>query len=504
MIFGIGLNKTATTSLSKALNMLGIYCVHHPTERQVRRLQRKKPVKFGAVCDWPIPKIWRQLAEKYPQAKFILTWRDLDTWVASRQNHVNRNLRRIANNPQARETWLWIDQASDKQYAKEHNDEVIKYFGDDPNFLLLNICGETGEQCWKKLCKFLDKPIPKQPFPHVNKGNYVEMDFEPVIGRYPIPTAMKSPKDRRPVWRGGVLQIWVTRSCDKSCFGCTQGSNLKGPFTSITVDQFREACRSLRNPNYFGVVGMFGGNPTTHKEFEKLCEVMREEIPYEQRGLWCNKLFGKGAICRETFNPEVSNINVHLDQDAADEFKRDWSEAKVKGLKEDSRHSPPYVALKDVVPDERERWHLISRCDINQLWSAMICVFRGELRAYFCEIAGAQAMLSQHKPEYPDLGHPVVPGWWNRPIQSFDEQIRHHCHNCGIPLKGYGELATNPNGMEQVSKTYQDIYIPKTSGRNVQLVTLRTELGAPLLRATDYIENGANPILQERGQELAR
>lgn len=302
---------------------------------------------------------------------------------------------------------------------------------------------------------------------------------------------MKSPRDRRHgIWRDGVMQIWVTRACDLSCFGCTQGSNLAGKPRMITVEQFDQACRSL--DGYFGVVGMFGGNPATHPQFDELCRVMRARIPYEQRGLWCNNLRGKGAHARITFNPAFSNLNVHMSREAHDEFVRDWPECAhvVKGLDGDSRHSPPYVAMQDVVPDEAERWRLIETCDINRLWSAMICVFRGELRGYFCEIAAAQAMLHQDDPSYPDLGVEIKPGWWNIGMETFAEQVKFHCHACGIPLRSRGELAVTGR-VEQVSVTHADIYKPKVKGREVQVVQLREELGKdPLPRATDYIENG--------------
>lgn len=303
---------------------------------------------------------------------------------------------------------------------------------------------------------------------------------------HPLPASMKSPRDIRPsVWSGGVLQIWVTRACDKSCFGCTQGSNLGGKPEMITPEQFEQACISLKD--YFGVCGMFGGNPCSHPKFGELCEIMREHVPFARRGLWSNNLLGKGAIARATFNPSVSNLNVHKDQAAYDEFRRDWPQAQPFGLHEDSRHSPPFVALQDVIPDEAERWRLIGQCDVNQFWSAMICVFRGELRGYFCELAGAQAMLHQHEPDYPDLGLPVVPGWWNQGMEAFDAQVRWHCHACGVPLRSFGELAIDGT-VEQVSATHAAIYKPKRKGREVQLVQIESELRrAPESRATDYV-----------------
>ena len=153
--------------------------------------------------------------------------------------------------------------------------------------------------------------------------------------------------------------------------------------------------------------------------------------------------------------------------------------------------TPRTPAMQDVIEDEGERWDLISRCDVNQYWSSLIGVFRGELRAWFCEIAGAQAMLHQHQSDYPDTGIKPVPGWWRFGYKAFEDQVKFHCHQCGIPLRSYGELAVTGQ-IEQVSKTHETIYKPKVKGREVQVVELRTELvGPPLQKATDYIQNGS-------------
>ncbi len=236
--------------------------------------------------------------------------------------------------------------------------------------------------------------------------------------------------------------------------------------------------------------------------FAEYCKIMQKEIPFERRGLWANNLFGHGKICRETFNPSVCNLNVHMDQKALAEFRRDWPEAMIVGADSDSRHSPPFVAMQDVIENEQERWELIANCDVNQYWSALIGVFRGELRGYFCELAGAQAMLHEHEPDYPDLGMRIRPGWWNQPMQAFVEQVKYHCHACGIPLKGAGDLALT-GVVEQVSKTHQGIYNLKIKTKEVQLVTLRSELKATVARATNYIQNSQEniPSLEKRSTE---
>src|SRR4051812_19150625 len=116
---------------------------------------------------------------------------------------------------------------------------------------------------------------------------------------HPAVNKLVAPGQRRPgIWRGGVCQIMITRACDLSCHSCTQGSNLAGRPAMMTVEQFEQACISLEG--YFGVIGVFGGNPALHPDFDKICEVMRARVPFEQRGLWCNRLMGKGAHARIT------------------------------------------------------------------------------------------------------------------------------------------------------------------------------------------------------------
>jgi hypothetical protein len=293
---------------------------------------------------------------------------------------------------------------------------------------------------------------------------------------------------RKSAWMGGIVQIHITRACDKACFGCTQGSNLAGKTGFIPVDLFEQAVSTLAG--YFGVVGIFGGNPALHPKFDQICEVLKKHIAFNRRGLWCNHPKGNGSIMRDTFNPAVSNLNVHLDREAYDEFKRDWPESKPFGLEEDSRHSPVYVAMKDVIADESERWSLISNCDINKHWSSMVGMFHGELRAWFCEIAGAQSILHQYEPDYPDTGIPVVNGWWRKPMSDYATQVRKHCHDCGVPLRGHGSLAQDESGTEQVSETHAGIYKPKRPDRSVQLVQLRSEVSEQSLKSTvDYLGN---------------
>lgn len=330
---------------------------------------------------------------------------------------------------------------------------------------------------------------------------------------------MVPPAGARPnkPYRGGVIQVLVTSSCDKQCFGCTQGSQLRRKPWFMTPDQYGQALESLRG--YWGVVGMFGGNPAVSPYFEDCCKILRESwVPLEQRGIWSNNPLTteKAAIMRQTFNPRYSNLNVHLDDRAFGLFKDGWPEAHVVGLFADSRHSPPFVAMRDldVLPShpgqdvkyltkmpntEENRWDLIADCDINQRWSAGIGVFRGQLRGYFCEVAMAQSILHQDEPYYPDTGRDLIsktPGmpdgpWWKLEMGDFSDQVRKHCHECSVPLRGFGELSQADLGTEQTSQTHAAIFHPKRKDRLVQIVTDVQQLGVGrLTEVTRYIQNG--------------
>jgi hypothetical protein len=293
----------------------------------------------------------------------------------------------------------------------------------------------------------------------------------------PIPSTMKGPAEQR--WdghhRGVVLQVKATNACDLDCRACTAAVGLARKHRRVwfmTPDQFRTALRSLNG--FHGIVGMFGGNPCIHPQFDDLCSIFREEFPDKtQRGLWSNNLRGKVALCRETFHGPHCNLNVHRDAAALKEIRDGWPEARPIGHRKPSMHGSWWVAMQDLIPDEAERWELIGRCYVNQTWSAEITVIRGELRAFFCEFAATQAEyadLSGHA----DLGLPVEPGWWNHSIERYAEQVRHYCHRCGAPLnpKKVEDLSDAP---EDFTATHSPVFLT-INGRANRLIEHREEI----------------------------
>lgn len=194
-IFGIGLSKTGTTSLNRALNILKVSSAHdlHGGNYSINEyildlinnnFDHYIWSSFDGFTDIPIPLYYKDLDRKFPNSKFILTVRSKSSWVGSCDKHF-ANMRSTAK--MSNEFKKAINIPCDSfirtlvygmsKYDKEryldiylrHNRDVIRYFKNRPNdLLIMNICGGDG---WKKLCKFLKKPIPKVPFPCENRGN---------------------------------------------------------------------------------------------------------------------------------------------------------------------------------------------------------------------------------------------------------------------------------------------------------------------------------------------
>lgn len=86
-VFGVGLSKTATTSLTFALEILGFCTKHYPSLRYyphwLRGIKKHVLEEDQAFSDITIIPFYKELDRKYPGSKFILTARDLDDWLES-------------------------------------------------------------------------------------------------------------------------------------------------------------------------------------------------------------------------------------------------------------------------------------------------------------------------------------------------------------------------------------------------------------------------------------
>ncbi len=172
-IFCLGLSKTGTTSLSKALQILGYKVDHFP----FRIMRYEKPeLKYSSwaaehndvLADIPTVRFYKRLDREYPDAKFIYLERDMDKWLDSCKRHFwPGQIIKSANwlNQLHQDIYGCIDYNQEKyrQAYNNHDKEVREYFKDRPNDLLvMNITKGEG---WEKICPFLNIPIPDKTFP---------------------------------------------------------------------------------------------------------------------------------------------------------------------------------------------------------------------------------------------------------------------------------------------------------------------------------------------------
>lgn len=233
---------------------------------------------------------------------------------------------------------------------------------------------------------------------------------------------MISPKDQK------IIQIDITNACPHLCSHCTRfNGHHKKPFF-MSFEQFKEAVDSLEG--YSGMVGIMGGEPTLHPEFDKFCEYLKSKVkdvaptgkrvlPIKdftdyrnknlsgisaKRGLWSS--LGEGyyrnyEIIQDTFNYQCINDHSHAGEHIALLLPR-----KELGIK-----AKEWKVYRD-------------NCWIQRLWSASITP-KG---AFFCEVAAALDMLFNG-----EGGWKVEKGWWNRTPDNFGDQLA-WCEYCSACL----------------------------------------------------------------------
>ena len=200
-IFCIGLNKTGTTSLKKAMIDLGfIIGDQHEAEllfddwvrRDFGRLIKYcKSAQFFKDVPFSFPYTYVALDQAFPNSKFILTIRDNpEQWYYSLINFQAKSFGN-GNIPPTVEDLKQADYVykgfaydtlkkvlnvpDDKLYDKEmlienykiYNRTVFEYFNYRENDLLVLNVAEKG--AYKKLCDFLNKKCESSEFPWENK-----------------------------------------------------------------------------------------------------------------------------------------------------------------------------------------------------------------------------------------------------------------------------------------------------------------------------------------------
>lgn len=185
-IFGIGFQRTGTTSLQGAFDIFGFDSGHWESAEwaktiwwEMNKWNRSRTLeRHYALSDNPIPIMYERLDKAYPGSKFILTTRDETAWIKSVEKFWT-----YEGNPQR---WFWDEDGfSHKMHSiiygtpefdagifleryRRHNAEVMAYFKGRTDFMHI----EINENAWMApLSVFLRLPVVNQPFPHRNKGD---------------------------------------------------------------------------------------------------------------------------------------------------------------------------------------------------------------------------------------------------------------------------------------------------------------------------------------------
>lgn len=174
-LFGIGLNRTGTTSLGQACRILGFaHAGFNPAMMQAYESRNIPDIlsfaeTYESFADWPWPLVYPVLHQRFPGARFILTVRETALiWFQSLCRHADRTgptpYREIAYGHAMPHRY------KDRHLAvyEGHNSAVREYFRNYPG-TMVELCWEQGDG-WVALCGFLGLPVPDAPFPHLNRS----------------------------------------------------------------------------------------------------------------------------------------------------------------------------------------------------------------------------------------------------------------------------------------------------------------------------------------------
>lgn len=192
MVIGAGFGRTGTLSLKAALEQLGLGPCHHMVElfKHPEQIPVWDEATDGAavdwerlladylsIVDWPGCHFWRDLTQRYPAAKVILTIRDPKAWYRSAADTIFRVMReKPGDDPVAQAQWRLIrkmilqqtfggstaDEALATGVFEMHNEEVRRTIPAE-RLLVYEV-----KQGWEPLCAFLGVPVPEVPFPRTN------------------------------------------------------------------------------------------------------------------------------------------------------------------------------------------------------------------------------------------------------------------------------------------------------------------------------------------------
>ena len=260
---------------------------------------------------------------------------------------------------------------------------------------------------------------------------------------------MKSPADMR------IILIDITNACVRECSNCTRfcGHQKKSFFMD-----YETFCRAVDSLDGFpGTVGIIGGEPTLHPDFERMARYLGEKRgPKKDFSLYKpQRNFMDAVHDVEMSHTEIVNTGCEEKRLVygggvwsvmGDSYKKHYEViqdiAKYQALNDHSNpmyHKPALITRKELGISDKEWPAIRDNCWVVDVWSANITP-KG---AFFCEVAGCLDMLFNGPG-----GWDIEPGWWKRQPEEFGDQLK-WCELCGMACETFTRDANE--GIDDVS-----------------------------------------------------
>ena len=288
---------------------------------------------------------------------------------------------------------------------------------------------------------------------------------------------MKSPQNQ---W---CIQIEITNFCPNSCSNCTRHCpHIKTPYF-MTLDCFEKAVKSMEG--YEGMLGIQGGEPTLHPQFEEIITLYNE--------LWTPEK----AVLNVGREPIIDFGDYHSKVLADSNHRRGLWSALGRGYykhfeliheifpyqclndhQNPAIHTPLLITRKELGIKDRDWVKFRNNCWVQHKWSSSITP-KG---AFPCEIMASLDMLYNGPG-----GWDIEPGWWKREFKDFGRMLD-YCEMCSacIPLKTR-EARENIQDISEIHlEKLKEVQSPAIEKGNYQIYNPKKFIHDNTIRSSDF------------------
>ena len=235
---------------------------------------------------------------------------------------------------------------------------------------------------------------------------------------------MRSPADMK------IIQIDITNACCKRCSNCTRFAGIITEPFFMELETFKQAVDSMKG--FKGIVGIMGGEPTIHPQFEKVRRYYRGQ--YRLRRLL--------HACYEPTSDFVNHILANAYHTGFSNQRGLWTSVGTEVLRAFRTDSGHLRLPDDERPQQSQHAHhlMATRKELGVPDDRMVQAARQLLDAEPVERvdhAQGRVLLRGGRRHGCTLrgpgGWPIEPGWWKRTPADFGDQL-HWCEMCSAAL----------------------------------------------------------------------